>query len=426
VTAVHEEIVTLTVERVGARGDGIAEHAGEPVYIAFTAPGDRVRARLGAPRDEGRLGTLVEIVAPGARQAPPCAHFGTCGGCALQHLADEAYGTTKEAQVRAALARRGLDAGAVEPLRRLAPGTRRRARLALHRPRKGPVRAGFHARESHEIADMRVCLVLHSALVALVGPLRELAVRLLRPGERAAAQMTRLDAGVDMVLALPRVPDLHALETLAEFADANDLARLSWRVGGQMPTLTAERRPARVVFGGVAVDVPADGFLQASGEADSALTELVLAGIGPAERVLDLYAGLGTFSFALARRARVHAVDAARPAIAALASAVARAALGGRITAEIRDLEASPLSAEELDRFDAVVFDPPRAGASSQAQLVASSRVPRVVAVSCNPVTFGRDARALVDGGYRLTRIVPVDQFLWSPHVELVAWFERP
>jgi len=425
VTSSKRDTVELTVERVGARGDGIAEHAGRPVYLPFTAPGDRVRARLGAPRDEGRLGTVVEVLTLGARQAPACAHFGACGGCALQHLGDDAYGSLKEVTVRSALARRDLDADIVEPLRRLPPRIRRRARLALHRPRKGPVRVGFHARESLEIVDMRECAVLHPALVALVAPLRELCLRLLRAGEQGAAVLTRVDSGLDFLLEVPRAPEMAILEVLAEFAEAHDLARLSWRMDDEPPTPVAERRRPRVVFDGVAVDVPADGFLQASTEADAVLTELVLAGAGPAKRVLDLYTGLGTFALALARHSTVHAVDAARSAIGALNAAVARATLGGRITTETRDLDARPYTSDELGRFDAVVFDPPRAGAKAQATALAASEVPRIVAVSCNPATFGRDAHALVDGGYRLTRVVPVDQFLWSAQVELVAWFER-
>ena len=423
--AAKHDTVELTVERVGARGDGIAEYAGKPVYLAFAAPGDLVRARLGAPRDEGRQGTVVETLAPGARQPPSCEHFGTCGGCALQHLADDAYRAVKEEVVRAALARRGLDASVVEPLRRLPTGTRRRARLALHRPRSGPVRAGFHVRESHEVVDMRVCTVLHPALVAMVAPLRALAAQLLRRGETGAAVLTRAEGGLDVLLELPRAPDMATLEALAEFAGVNDLARLSWRVDEQSPTPAAERRRPRVVFGGVAVDIPADGFLQASAEADGVLTELVLSGVRSARRVIDLYAGLGTFTFALAQRAPVHAIDGSRTAIAALTSAASRAALSGRITAEVRDLEARPIMADEFRRFDAVVFDPPHAGAKAQAQALAGSKVLRVAAVSCNPATFGRDARALVDGGYRLTRVVPIDQFLWSAQVELVAWFER-
>jgi 23S rRNA (uracil1939-C5)-methyltransferase len=424
-SAPQDEIVELTVEQMGVRGDGVAEYAGKPIYLAFAAPGDRVRARLGRPRDEGRSGSIVEILAPGARQMPSCAHFGACGGCALQHLADDAYREMKQAKLRAALERRGLDASVVEPLRRLPPGTRRRARIALRRPNKGPVHAGFHARESHEIVDMRVCTVLHPALVASVSPLRELAAQVLRPGDTASAVLTQLEAGLDLLLELPRLPEMVTLEMLARFAAARDLARLSWRAGKEPPTPVAERRRPRITFAGVAVDVPADGFLQASAEADAVLTELVLAGVGPAKRVIDLYAGLGTFTFALARQAPAHAVDGVRSQIAALTAAAARATLGGRVSAEVRDLETRPVMADELRRYDAAVFDPPGAGAKAQTRALAGSEVSRVVAVSCNPATFGRDARTLMEGGYRLTRVVPVDQFLWSAEVELVAWFER-
>jgi len=421
-----EETVLLTVTRVGVRGDGIAEHQGKPVYIPFAAPGDRLRVRLGKARDEGRQATLVEVVEPGARQKPPCAHFGSCGGCALQHLAENAYRDMKEEQVRSALVHRGLDAGLVEPLVALPPGTRRRARLALLRPRKGPVLAGFHGRESSAVVDMRQCPVLDPRLVALVAPLRQLVTGLLQPGERGFATLTALESGVDLLLDLPAVPGMRGLETLAEFAHARDLARLAWRADfRETPTPAAERRPVRVVFAGIAVELPPDSFLQASAEADRALTDLVLGGVGPAARAGDLYAGLGTFTFALAARASVHAADGARPAIAALTTAAARGGLGGGVTAETRDLEMRPLLADELRRFDAVVFDPPRAGARAQGEALASSSVPRVVAVSCNPATFARDARALVDGGCRMTRVVPVDQFIWSSHVELVAWFER-
>ncbi len=419
------ETPELTVDHVGARGDGIAMHEGKPVYLPFTAPGDRVRARLGAARDEGRMAAVVEVLSPGARQTASCPHFGTCGGCALQHLDAESYASFKEGVVRAALARRGLDAAVVEPLRRLPPATRRRARLALHRPRKGSLRVGFHARESHEIVDMWVCAVLHPAILALVAPLREISGQLLRVGETGAAVLTRVDSGVDVLLELPRPPDIAMLELLASFAETNDLARLSWRRGDEPVVPVAERRRPRVVLAGVSVDVPADGFLQASAEADAVLTELVLGGIGSAKHVLDLYAGLGTFTFAIAQRAAVHAVDGARGAISALIAAAARATLAGRVTTELRDLESRPFMADELRRFDAVLFDPPRAGARSQARALADGGVAKLVAVSCNPATFGRDARALVDGGYRLMRVVPVDQFVWSAQVELVAWLER-
>jgi len=186
----------------------------------------------------------------------------------------------------------------------------------------------------------------------------------------------------------------------------------------------AIRRLPRAVFSGVPVDLPYDAFLQASVAAEAALTAEVLAGVGDAARVADLYAGLGTFSFALAAHAAVHAVEGSRAAATALAAAAARAGLP-RVTSECRDLEERPLAGAELARFDAVVFDPPRAGAKAQSAALARSAVPRLVAVSCNPASFARDARLLADGGYRLRRVQPVDAFTWSPHVELVARFER-
>lgn len=425
--AATEEVV-LTVDSVGARGDGIARHRGEPVYLPFTAPGDRVWARLGPTRGAGRAGEVLELLSAGARAKPACPHFGSCGGCALQHLADDAYVHAKEAQVAAALRQHGLDAAVMAPLHRLAPGTRRRARFALHRPRgaaAAPV-IGFSARASHRIVDMQACAVLHPALVALVAPLRRMAPALWPQGAAGAATATLGDTGIDLLLDLAAAPDLAALEALADFAAAQDLARLAWRAPGMAePTPAAQRRPPRIVFSGVAVELPAEAFLQASAEAEAVLVAEVFAGLGAAHRVADLFAGLGTFSFALADRAQIHAVEGDRAALRALTAAAARAGLAGRVTGECRDLETRPLLADELKGFEAVVFDPPRAGARAQSAALAASAVPRIVAVSCNPASFARDARLLVDGGYRLTCVQPIDQFVWSPHVELAAQFER-
>jgi 23S rRNA (uracil1939-C5)-methyltransferase len=416
----------LVVESVGVRGDGIAMHEGRPVYLPLTAPGDRVRARLLTPRGAGWVGEVVELLTPGERMTPVCRHFGRCGGCALQHLAADAYARAKEQQVRDALRQHGVAAAELAPLRRLAAGTRRRARFAIHRARAAAPLVGFHGRASDRVVDMTECAVLHPALFAIVAKLRALAASLWPSGKPGAATATLSDAGLDLLLDLEAPPDLALLERLAGFAEAQDLARLTWRAAGfAEATPVAMRRPPRVVFSSVAVELPVDAFLQASVEADAALAEEVLAGLGSAARVADLYAGLGTLTFAVAGRAVVHAVDASGTAMAALAAAAARAGLDGRVASERRDLEARPLLADELARFDAVIFDPPRAGARAQSAALAHSAVPRVIAVSCNPASFARDARLLVDGGYRLTRVQPIDQFIWSPHVELVAYFER-
>jgi 23S rRNA (uracil1939-C5)-methyltransferase len=423
------DLVELTIESIGARGDGIARDGGGPVYIPFTVPGDRVRARYDDARGEGRAATLVELVAPGpGRATPACQHFGVCGGCALQHLDPALYAATKTEFVRAALAHHGLADAPLRPLRLLPPGTRRRVRLSLARPRRKDAAptVGFSQRASHDLVDLAACHVLAPSLFALIAPLRGLAGKLLATGETAHATLQRADGGIDALLDLSRPPDLAGLETLAAFAEAQDLARLLWRIPGDEPTLVAQRRPVRVVVGGTAIDLPPDSFLQATPEGEAALTDSVREAIGPATtRIADLFAGIGTFTFALAAQARIHAVEGWAPAITAIVQAARRGGLAERVTAEIRDLQRRPLEPDELASFDAVVFDPPRIGAKAQAAALARTRIPRLAAVSCNAASFARDARILIAGGYRLVAVQPIDQFIWSPHVELVAAFVR-
>jgi 23S rRNA (uracil1939-C5)-methyltransferase len=422
------EPVELTIETIGARGDGIARDGNGPVYIPFTVAGDRVRARYDDARGEGRAATLVELVAPGPGHATPvCRHFGICGGCALQHLDPALYAATKTAFVRAALAHHGLADAPLQPLRLLPAGTRRRVRLSLARPRRKDTAAlvGFSQRASHDLVDLAACHVLAPTLFALVAPLRELAGMLLTPGETGHATLQRADSGIDALLDLPRPPGLAALETLAAFAEAQDLARLLWRVAGGEPTLVAQRRPVRVVVGGTAIDLPSDSFLQATPEGEAALTESVREAVGPATRIADLFAGIGTFTFALAAQARIHAVEGWAPAVNTITQAARRGGLAERITAETRDLQRRPLDPDELAGYDAVIFDPPRIGAKAQAAVLARTHIPRLAAVSCNPASFARDARILIAGGYRLLAVLPIDQFISSPHVELVATFAR-
>jgi len=409
------ETVELRVERIGMRGDGIAQWRGEPVFIPFTAPGDVVRARLGPKRGDGRSAELRELIAKGARADPPCAHFGACGGCALQHLDEAAYVAAKRQWLETALAQQHLEAERIAPLTRFTARTRRRARFQL----KGK-RVGFHARGSHRIVDLRECHVLHPRLMALLPLLRAFPAA----AGATAASATLADNGIDLLIDLAHAPDFPLLETMARLAEEGDLARLSWREGDRI-TPVAERRKPQVILSGVAVVLPEDGFLQPSVEAETALAAAVIDLVGAAEPVADLYAGIGTFSFALARGAKVHAVEGHAGAVVALSQAAARAGLARTISAEKRDLAARPLEAEELARFEAVVFDPPYAGAKEQSRALAGSAVPRIVAVSCNPASFARDARILVDGGYRLTAVAPFDAFLWSANLELVAGFER-
>ncbi|MGH7113699.1 MAG: class I SAM-dependent RNA methyltransferase, partial [Stellaceae bacterium] len=334
-------LVELAVERIGAAGDGIARWRGEPVYLPFTTPGDRVRARFGARRGGGREGRVVELLTPGpGRAAAPCRHFGQCGGCALQHLDPETHRAAKLGGLRAALGRMGIDAGVVRPLR-LMPPVRRRARLGLARPRdaRQPVQLGFRERFRHDLVDLHECLVLEPALFAAARLLRRLVPELLPPGGAAEATLTRTDSGIDLLIEAGGRPSLAALEALAALAAEGDLARIVWRAPSA-EILIVERRPVRVLLSGVPVLVPPGAFLQASEAAEAILVAEVAAGIGRHRPALDLYAGLGGFAFALSGAGAVHAIDGDARAAAALADA-ARAVPG--VTVERRDLARDPL-----------------------------------------------------------------------------------
>lgn len=421
------ELVELLVERIGAAGDGIAQWRGEPVFLPFTAPGDRVRARLGRRRGGGHDGRVVELFVSGSGRAlPRCPHFGRCGGCALQHLDPASYQKVKLDRLRTALERAAIDPALVGPLR-VVPSWRRRARLGLARPRdpRQLVRVGFRERFRHDLVDIRDCPVLEPALFAVVAELRRFAPELLAPGMAAEAALTRTDSGIDLLLEMPQRPALGALQALAGFAEHCDLARIVWRAPAE-ETLVVERRPVRVVLSGISVPFPPGAFVQASAAAEAILVEEVAAGMGRGRPALDLFAGLGSFAFALAAAGPVagpvHAVEGDERAAAALA----RAAMGvPGVTVERRDLARDPLPPDRLARFAAAVFDPPRAGAARQAAALATAALDTVVAVSCNPATFARDAARLIAGGFRLERLTPIDQFAWTPHLELVAAFRR-
>ncbi len=420
----HSE-VELTIDHVGALGDGVADLDGVPVYVPATAPGDRVRVRLGERRGDGIGADPIELLTPGdGRTEPPCPHFGGCGGCLAQHLRPDLYGQWKVGLLRQALDRRGLGEVTVAPLVATPPQSRRRAVLVARRGRRG-VFLGFNEHRSSRIADLEVCHVLRPEIVALLPGLRGLLARLLAESEAMDVAITVLDDGLDVVLVAGREPDLAAREAMAAAAARLDLARLSWRRGEGPVEPVAHRRRGVVRFGGIPVRLPPGGFLQASAEGEAALVSLVQAGVGAAARVVDLFAGAGTFTLPLQAGARVLAVDADRDAMAALGLGVREAGLAGRVETAVRDLYRDPLTAAELAAADAVVFDPPRSGGRAQAAEIAAAGVPTVAAVSCNPATFARDARVLVDAGYRAEPVTPVDQFLWSPHLEVVGMFRR-
>ena len=433
-----DRLLEVEIIALGGGGDGIAETPQGRIYVPFSAPGDRLRVRPEKSRGKGRTlrAAIVARLADGPdRKAPECRHFGDCGGCALQHLAEAAYQSWKAGRVREALSRQNLDPGVVASLRTIAPESRRRVGLkAQHRGKAtagGAVALGFFAAATHRIVAIAECPVMAPAIFRLLPDLRRLFGEILAQGDRAEAAVTLAESGLDVVLRLAHAPDLAGLERLAGFAEDADLARLGWQAlrpaeRAPAPAPVAARRPVQMVFSGVPVDIPPDAFVQPSVDGEKLLSAAIAATFSGARRVVDLYAGCGTFTFALAAAgARVRAFEAADDHAAALAAAARRAGLDGQVSVERRDLVRRPLSAEELSQADAAVLDPPRPGAAAQIGVLAGATVPLVAYVSCNPVSFARDARALADGGYRLDSVIPVDQFPFSPHVELVAVFRR-
>ena len=414
--AVNRPPIEVDIADVGVRGDGVALWQGKRLFVPFALAGERVRAEIVGETGDGIQARLIEVLKPAAeRVVPPCRHFGECGGCSLQHLAPGALATWKRERVVVALRQRGVEAEVAETIA-IPPGSRRRAVFAYRRTTGGAV-LGFNARASGRIVDQRQCPLLDPRLAGLVEPLRALIAGIVAPGATGDVAVTLTDGGADLCLDLVEAPCAAVFERLGAFGRAHGLARLSWRRAGRIE-LAAEFRSPFLSVGGIAVVPPPAAFLQASPEGEAAIATCVAAAVGEAFPVADLFCGIGTFALRLAAKGPVQAFDGDAGLIVALERT-------RRVVCAARDLFQNPLAGPQLRRFKAVVFDPPRAGAKAQAEALAAGGPPVVVAVSCNPATFARDARILIDGGYRADPVVPIDQFPWSAHVEVVARFSR-
>ncbi|MBV8190506.1 MAG: class I SAM-dependent RNA methyltransferase [Alphaproteobacteria bacterium] len=415
--------VRLDIREIGSRGDGIAEHEGRRYFVPHTLPGETVEAEPRGDRGEGLAAELIEVLAPSRhREAPPCSHFAICGGCALQHWRLDAYTAWKSELIARALTQRGVQAPVFEPPLLGMPGERRRADFVVRRQGRR-VLAGFHERASARIVDVATCVVARPILNALLPPLRAAMLDVLRDGEAADAIANESDSGIDLLIRPHRRLDvsLTARERLVALAEQADLARLSWGGRASAEPIVVRRTPM-LLFDDVRVEPPPAVFLQATRRAERAMRDALAAWVGDAERLADLFAGVGALS--LGHEFKVALFESDQQAVAAVQVAVRRLA-SGRDTVQRRDLFRNPLAASELDAFDAVLLDPPRAGAAAQCAELARSQVARVVYASCDPGSFARDARTLQESGYRLEKLLPIDQFLWSPHVELIALFRR-
>ena len=393
-----------TIVRVAAKGDGVTA-SGRHVRLA--APGDAVDAS----------GALL----PGPHHVtPPCRHFGVCGGCQLQHLDDEALAGFVRDRVVHAARQQGLEPERVGPVHLSPPRSRRRATLHAVNGGGRPL-IGFREGQSHRVVDMRECHVLASELFALVEPLRKMLAG--RRGRYSLAiELALADQGVDCAIGGLEIEGLEQIEALLEFCRAQGLARLVLDQGFG-PEAFWEPEPVTLTLSGVTVPYPPGAFLQATRDGEDALVAAAAEWLAGMARTADLFAGLGTFAFALARNGPVLAAEAARDAHLACKTAAARAGLP--VEAVHRDLFRNPLRAEELRGFDGVVLDPPRAGAREQVAQIAASGVPRVAYISCNPSSWSRDGVILKEAGYRLEELRPVGQFRWSTHVELASLFVR-
>ena len=408
----------LVINRLGRRGDGIADAPAGPLYVPYTLPGETAEVDPWPSHPDRRHLIKIDIASPD-RIAPICPHFGICGGCALQHLATARYRDWKRALVSEALTQVGLDAPVDEIIDAHGEG-RRRAVFHARRGTHDLLEVGFAALRAHHVVAIDRCPILAPALGGAIEAAWAIAEALAGEGKPLDIQVTATDAGLDVDVRGSGPLTAKRMAELAGVAERHKLARLTRH--GEMVSL---RATPVLKIGRAQVALPPGSFLQATAAGETALAQLVEMHCDDARKVADLFAGVGPFSLRLAQRARVTAADSDADAIAALQRADAATQGLKPIDAQVRDLFRRPLVPVELKPFDAVVFDPPRQGAEAQARALAASTVPRIVAVSCNPATFARDARILVDGGYRVTHVTPVDQFRYSAHVELVALLER-
>ena len=405
----------FTIHRLGAQGDGVAATDEGEVFVPFALPGEVVTAA----REKNRATLMAVVEASPQRVAPACRHFTECGGCAIQHLEAEAYRAWKRGKVEHTLKAKGIDVavGAIVPC---APHSRRRVTFSARKSAQGML-FGFVRALSSELVPIVECPISLPEIVAALGPLKELAGLVCATTKTFQMTVTATASGLDIAVRESGRLGEHQRRLAANFVIAQKFARLS--VDGE---IVIEPKKPMVLFGDVAVNVPPGAFLQATEPAETAMAQLVGGHLARAKKVADLFAGCGSFALRLASKAEVHAVEGEAAALAALDHGFRFASGLKRVTTERRDLFRRPLTFKELAAFDGLVFDPPRAGAEDQSKQIARSDVPLVAAVSCNPVTLARDLAILVDGGYRLKSVTPVDQFLWSSHVETVALLEKP
>jgi len=408
----------LLIDHVGHRGAGVSLGGTEAIYVPLTLGGETVEVEEVHGHPDRRRLLAVEIPSP-ERIAPFCPHFGVCGGCAIQHWLPDRYRAWKHALVVEMLRQAKLEAE-VAPLVDAHGAGRRRITLHARLGTHDVLKVGFAAANSHDVIPVDRCPILDPALKGAFEAAWALAEPLIKIGKPLDIQITATDNGLDIDVRGSGPLTTAMITTLSRIAEQHRLARLT-RHG----ELVLMRNAPVVAIGPAQVTLPPGAFLQATAAGEQALAVLVEQHSGRAKNIADLFCGVGPFALRLAKKARIAAFDSDAAAVASLQKAAASSSGLKPVKAEARDLFRRPLMPPELRDYDTIVFDPPRQGAQAQSQQLAASKVPVVIAVSCNAATFARDAKTLVDGGYRLEGVTPVDQFRHTPHVELVARFSR-
>ncbi|MCF8474132.1 MAG: hypothetical protein K9G26_05480 [Emcibacter sp.] len=414
----------IKIDHIGAGGDGVAMGSDGPIYVPYAVDGDDIEIKF-----KGKQAHISHIHTPSSyRTTPKCKHFGRCGGCALQHVSPDYYISWKQKQIKLALGHRGFEDITILPPEISKLGSRRRARFSVLGQGKGIALVGFSEKSSHNIVNVTECPVLDPKILALTDDLRKFLGKALAKNQKMAIQVNLADNGLDIVFEMAGEPDLEMRMDSAAFADVQDIARICWldtRLKKPFNEILCERRKPYVTFDGRQVYIPSGAFLQATKEGEEALSGYVKHALKNVGKIVDIFSGCGTFAIALISDHGVHAVDGNLEMVTALKNSANRMGRIRNLTTEVRDLFLRPLLVHELKNYDGVVIDPPRAGAREQIEEIAKSDIKNIVMISCNPATFARDARRLVDGGFIMGDILPVDQFLYAAHLEVVASFSR-
>ncbi|NBX04109.1 MAG: class I SAM-dependent RNA methyltransferase [Alphaproteobacteria bacterium] len=415
--------IEVEIDSVGGLGDGIGKHAGKPVFVPKSCAGDKLSVQVTNETKDFSRGIIKQIITGGPdRVSAACGHFEFCGGCSLQQLSGNAYKSFKRKVLADALSHAGFG-GLEADVTFLPPATRRRVDFRVAHKPDGPHLA-YHGLRSHSLTAVETCPILHPLLQGLMDPIERVLAPLSFVKQISHVSLTLADSGVDMHIGmLKNMGDI--TQAMVETAHKLGLARVSGSVGDGKPKIFHEPEPVVMHLGGYEVALPPESFLQAAIESQELLTNFVLEHSKGAKKVADLFCGIGTYSFPLSAKASVYAADSQGDAVRTLRAAINAHRLTGKMNAEARDLFQKPLAASELNDFDVVVMNPPRAGAKAQSETLAASRVKKVVMISCSPASFARDAKILKAAGFHITHALGIDQFVWSPHLEIAAVFER-